>query len=161
MNVSEDQKIAVLLNRLDFHTGEIQRRQDVELRLFEWSTGLLAAVFAVVVALSTSKSPLPNIILIKSLATLLIAAPTGMFIYRILSDRNSQRRQAEIAQTIENELHLFDKSYYVEGRSLYPEKWNSTNSLPQGMMKRRTPVYYAVIMGIMLFCVVSTVWLVL
>lgn len=161
MDVSGDQKVAVMLNRLDFHLREIERRQDVEIRLFEWSTGLLIAVFAVVIALSAPTSRLPNPLLTKSLATLLIAAPTCVFIYRILSDRKSQRRQAEIVQVIQTELHLFEKDYYAEGRALYPEIWNSVNTLPQAMMKRRTPIYYVAIMGSMLFCVAATVWFVL
>jgi len=159
VNLTDADKIAVLLNRLDFHTNEIQRREERETKLFEWSTTVLLAVFAVIVALSDRSAPLAYPILIKSIATLLIAFPTGVFAYRILSEKSSMKRQAEIVEKIEHELHLFDEGQYVADASLYPHRWKG--NLAANMLKRKTPTYYVLILIIMTLCVIASLWLIL
>ena len=159
MNLADADKITVLLNRLDFHTNEIQRRQDNEMKLFEWSTALLLAVFAVILALSDRAAPLSYPLLAKSIATLLIAFPTAVFSYRILSEKPGMKRQAEIIEKIEQELRLFDEDQYISKAALYPEQWQG--NLAASMLKRKTPLYYVLIMAFMTLCVIATVWLVL
>ena len=108
MKLSDENKTAVLLNRLDFHIHEIQRREEKETQLFEWSTALLLAVFAVTLALADPTKQLPNPQLTKLVAIFLVTVPTVIFVWRVLGERKSMARQAEIVQRIEEELHLFD-----------------------------------------------------
>ncbi len=52
MGFSDSDKASILLNLLDRQTGEMQRKEQAEQKLFEWATSLLLAEFAGVVALS-------------------------------------------------------------------------------------------------------------
>ncbi len=159
MELSNEGKIAVLLNRLDFHTKEIHRREETETKLFEWSTALLLAVFAVIIALSDRSNPLPYSFIVKSIAILFVIIPTGVFIYRIISGRTRTPIQAEVIEQIEDQLHLFNDGYYIDEASLYPQSWKG--NLAKSMMRRKTPVYYGLIMAFMTIGVVATIWLIL
>lgn len=158
MNMSDTDKITVLLNRLDFHINEIQRREEKETRLFEWSTTLLLAVFAVVIALSDRAEPLSHPVLVRIIATFLIAFPTLVFSYRIWSERPSMQRQAEVVELIQSGLYLFDKGYYIADMALYPERWKG--NLAVSRLKRKTPIYYVAIILLMAICVITTMWIV-
>ena len=116
MELSDNDKLTLLLNRLDFHTTEIQRRKEKDTKLFEWSTTLLLTVFAVIIALSDRSSPLQYQVLIKVIASLLIITPTIIFISRILGERKSMHWQAQVIERIESKFHLFEERYYVEGK---------------------------------------------
>ncbi|NPV75541.1 MAG: hypothetical protein HPY59_04115 [Anaerolineae bacterium] len=159
MELSDSEKIAFLLNRLDFHTHEIHRREEKEAKLFEWSTTFLMTVFAVIIALSGRSNPLPYRILIKVIASLLIIVPNVIFILRIATERRSVYRQAQVIELIESRFHLFEEGYYVENAALYPEKWKG--NLARNMYKRKTPVYYMFVLAFLLAAVTATLWLIL
>jgi hypothetical protein len=159
MKISGADKITFLLNRMEFHTKEIQRREEKEARLFEWSTTLLLAIFAVVMALSDRSSPLPYQLPIKLIASLLIIAPTFIFIVRILGERKTMYRHAQVIEKIQSNFHLFEKGYYVKGEVLYPAKWEE--SLAESMLRRKTPIYYAAVLIILGLSVIATLWLIL
>ena len=159
MELSDNDKLTLLLNRLDFHTTEIQRREEKETKLFEWSTTLLLTVFAVIIALSDRSSPLQYQVLIKVIASLLIITPTIIFISRILGERKSMHWQAQVIERIESKFHLFEESYYVEGVALYPTKWKG--NLAESMLKRKTPIYYALVLILLAVGVTTTLWLIL
>ena len=159
MSIPAEDRIAILLNRLDFHTEEIRRRGDKEMQLFEWSTALLLAVFAIILALPDSASQLQYPTLVKVIATLLILFPTAAFAIRILGESKSMARQAEVIDRLEAELHFFDPDYYFAGAPLYPERWHG--NLARAMLQRKTPIYLVAVMGFMLFLVISMIWITL
>lgn len=159
MDLSKEEKVTVLLNRLDLHTGELQRREGTEDKLFEWATTILLAVFAVIIALAGSSSNFPNTMAVKLIASFLVSVPTVIFIWRILSERASIYRQAIVIERIEREFHFFEKGYYIQDEQLFPNKWHS--SFPEASLNRKTPVVYAAILSVMAICVVIAIWLVL
>jgi hypothetical protein len=159
VELSPQDKITVLLNRLDFHNGEFQRREHNEDKLFEWGTTILLAIFAVVIALADSDRTIPNVTAVKVIASFLVAILVLIFIWRILSERGSMFRQAMVVENITKELRLFEKGYYIDGKHLYPSKWHG--SMPEATMKRKTPVVYGIILGVMLVSVIATIWLAL
>jgi hypothetical protein len=159
MEISDTDKVAVLLDRLEFHTSEIHRREEKESRLFEWSTTLLLAIFAVIISLSDRADPLPYQTTVKAIASFIILIPNVVFILRIRGERRSMYKQAKVIELIETELHLFDENYYVANQALYPLTWK--NNLADSMLKRKTPVYYIFILLFLLSVVVITLWLVL
>jgi len=159
MQLSPEDKITVLLNRLDAHTSEIQRREEKESKLFEWATTVLLTVFAVVVALSDKLTSMPYQIFVKITASLLLIIPIVIFIIRILSERKSMYRQAIVVEHIEKDLHFFEDGYYVKDISLFPDKWKG--SFPDAMLKRKTPIFYSAILVVMLLGVITTIWLIL
>jgi hypothetical protein len=158
MDVSGSDKLTVLLHALSHQMSEIQRREGREQQLFEWSTGLLVASFGAVIALSDRASPLPYAFLVKLLATLLIAVPTGIFAVRILGYSKRSADNAEAIERIEDLLKLFDDGYYGS-RSPYPPAWQG--KLASGRRRRKTPFYYTFILILMATCVITTIWLIL
>lgn len=158
MDLKPEEKVTVLLQTLDFHINEIHRREESEKTWFEWASTLLLATFGAIIALAGSSKPLQQPILIKLLATVLILIPSLISISRILDVAKSSSRNAEIVEHIEDLLHLFDSGFYDE-KSIYPNRWHG--KLAQNMLKRKTPKYFVGIIGLMTFCVIAAVWLIL
>lgn len=159
MNLSSEDKMTILLNRLDYHTQEIKRREERETKLFEWATTLLLGVFAVIIALSNGSSQLPNELVVKIIATLLVGIPSSIFAFRILAERKTMSRQAKVIEKIQEEFKFFDEGYYIEATPLYPSRWRG--SLSESMLKRKTPVIFSMILIFMTVCVMITIWLML
>ena len=159
MELDTGDKIGVLLDRLNFHTTEMHRREEKEMRLFEWGTTLLLASFGAVLALSDRSSPLPYPVVIKALATLLVLVPTAIFCIRILSERKSMIQQANLVVKLEDALHLFKEGFYISMQSLYPDYWRV--KLPDAARNRRTPLYFVIILLFLLACVTATIWILL
>ena len=127
------------------------------MQLFEWSTALLIAVFVAVLALSLS--PIRQEYYIKIIASLLVAAPTLLFSGRVLSERRSMARQAEVVEKIQERLELFTTGVYLADSAVYPARWHGV--FARNQLRRKTPYYYAATMNIMLFLVLGAIWLVL
>jgi len=159
MDLSSEMKMTILLNRLDYHMQEIKRREDRETKFFEWATALLLGIFAVVIALSNGSTRLPNELVVKILATLLVGIPSGVFAFRILDERKTMSRQAEVVEKIQKEFKFFDEGYYVEASPLYPNRWRG--NLSKNMLKRKTPIIFAWILVFMTICVFASIWLML
>ena len=87
MDFSSSDKTEILLKAFDFNFAEINRKQNQQQKLFEWSTNLLLAAFAAIVALSGVEIPAVYSIPLKVLATAMIAIPSIAFVYRIPSRR--------------------------------------------------------------------------
>jgi hypothetical protein len=160
MELSASDKTEVLLQVLDFNIKEIHRREEEQQKLFEWSTSLLLATFGAIVALSGRATSLAYPIPIKILATALIAVPTSLFIHRIMTRVRGSVGNAKAVERIEETLHLFEDGYYGAS-SPYPHEWEIQGKLAKDMRKSKTPIYYALILGLMTVCVVTTVWLLL
>lgn len=73
MDISDSDKVTVLLQLLDTQLSAARYKEQREQNLFEWGTNLLLISFGSVVALSQRQSPLPNAVLIKFLASILIS----------------------------------------------------------------------------------------
>lgn len=153
-----DTKVTILLNALDFQLHEIQRRQDREQQIFQWSTSLLLTIFGVVTALYSTTSTTPFPALIKVLASLMVSLPILFSTYWIFRLSSQAVNNAATVERIQNLLLLFDTSYYG-AESPYPQTWHG--SLARNLRKRRTPLYYALILGTMALCVVLAIWVVL
>ena len=159
VDISFESKIEVLLSRLDYHLGEIEKRAGTETRYFEWATTILLAVFAVVVALADRTTSLPHPLAIKFVSTLLITIPAIVSSYRILDERKSMARQAEIVMKIEEYLGFYRQGYYFNEDTLYPERWRG--KLAYNLAHRRTPIYYVLTVLFVGFCTVMSIWLLL
>lgn len=151
-------KITVLLNLLDFQLKEIQRRQDREQQIFQWSTSLLLGVFGAIIALAGNVSAIPTATTIKFLASLMILFPVLFSVFWIFRLSQQATHNAGVVDSIQQLLHLFETGYYGP-ESPYPQVWQG--KLKGNLQQRRTPFYYSVVMITMVLCVVVTIWLVL
>jgi len=158
MEISDSDKVTVLLHLFDQQTRSIDDRVTIEKRWFEWSTNLLLAAFAAIVALSGINKPLPNSQSIKVIASLLVMIPAILSILRIHNTNKGMMINAFALERIEELLHLFESGVYGE-QSPFPTDWKGT--LASGFPKRKTPVYYSAIIIAMTLCVVFTIWLAL
>lgn len=158
MEFSTSDKAEILLNALNFNVEEIHRREEGQLKLFEWSTALLLAAFGAVVALAGRSGPLNYPVLVKALATALITVPIFLFTQRIITRVGSSLGNAEAIQRIEETLRLFEDGYYG-AHSPYPPQWrgNLGDSIRRGKMR----YYYAAILVLMTACVVTAIWVLL
>ena len=158
LNFSTSEKVAVLLNVLDFQNEEIRRREGEEQKMFDWCTNLLLISFGAIVALSDRSTPIPYAIYVKSIASVLILTPTVAFSYRIFKQRRDFKSNTDIIEKIQNILHFFDEHYYHKD-SLYPKRW--AGRLTAKILKRRTPIYYSTILLLMAAGVIASIWLLL
>jgi len=160
MDISDDGKATVLLNLLNYRLDNIQKREQRERQWFEWTTGMLLASFAAIIALSNgSSNALSHPILVKSLATVLVVVPVCVMISRILN-RKGSTEDAKIVTRIEKLLHIFDEDYYGS-HSPYPIEWAPDGLFSQMLRKRKTPFLYTVVLSIMTLSVVVTIWVIL
>ncbi|NJO73671.1 MAG: hypothetical protein HC833_07875 [Leptolyngbyaceae cyanobacterium RM1_406_9] len=158
MELSESDKVAVLLNLQDMQVKEMHRREETEQKLFEWSTSLLLAAFAAIVALSQRTVVLPQATFVKVIATVMVGVPVYLVIVKIKERSGASVGNAEAVERIQSLLHLFDDSYYGT-HSPYPQEW--AGQLAKGRLKRKSPIQKFVIIGLMAFCVISTIWAIL
>ncbi len=158
MDQLTDREVTILLNALDFQLSEIQRRQDREQQIFQWSTSVLLAVFGVVTALygTTATTSFPNTI--KFLASLMVILPIVASIYWIFRLSSQAVNNARTVERLQELLFLFHTGYYG-AISPYPQSWRG--NLAHNLRHRRTPVYYGLILATMMICVVLSVWIVL
>ncbi|TEU20504.1 MAG: hypothetical protein E3J21_02490 [Anaerolineales bacterium] len=156
--LSVSDRTDVLLKALDNQIKSIEQGENREQQFFQWSTSLLLAAFGAVVALSDRSSALPFPILVKSLATVLVVVPVLLSIIWIFRRSRRSVRNAEAIERIEKALHLFKGEYYGTD-SPYPEEWEG--KLVESRLRRKTPVYYSLVMALMTICVVAVIWLVL
>jgi hypothetical protein len=158
IGLSTSDKTAFLLSALDFHIHEIQRREEKEQRIFDWCTNLLLITFGAIVALAGQAQSLAFPVFTKIVATIFIGFPTAIFVYRIMIQRTRTRRNAEIVQRIEEIFHVYEDEYYSR-EALYPKKWSG--NLSKVVSRRKTPIYYSIIIVFLAICVIVTIWLLL
>ncbi len=158
MGLSDESKVTVLLNLLDRQVDEIQRREETEQKLFEWSTSLLLASFAGVVALSQKTTVLPQAVYVKLIATVMVGIPVFLAISRIVTRSSASVPNAEALERIQSLLHLFEDGYYGS-HSPYPQSW--AGGLASSRLKRKSPLQKSMILALMSICVIATIWLIL
>jgi hypothetical protein len=156
--LSASDRTNVLLKALDHQIKSLEQGEDRELQFTQWTTSLLLGAFGAVVALSDRSNPLPFPIPVKSLATVLVLVPVLLSVIWIFRRSRRSVRNAEAIERIERALHLFEGEYYGTD-SPYPEKWEG--KLVESRLRRKTPVYYSVVMILVAICVVAVIWLVL
>lgn len=158
MKASDIDQTSVLLRLLEYQFGQIEVKEQREQKWFEWTTSLLLATFGAVVALSQRSSPLPFSIIIKSIASILIAAPSIIAAQRMLREKSKSILNAETITRIGQLLHLYEGEVYGH-RSPLPESWESSFAVAR--RNRKTPNQFAFIVLIMAICVIATIWLIL
>lgn len=158
MKLSTSHKVDVLLKMFDFNIEEINRKQAEQQKNFEWTTGALLAAFAAVIALSETAIPTVYSVLVKVLATTLIAVPASVFIIRIPARRKDSVDNAMAVESIEEALHLFEDEYYGK-QSPFPKKWQG--NFPNIIRNDKMPLYLSFIIGVMAVCVIIAVWVLL
>jgi hypothetical protein len=151
-------RVTVLLQALDYQIGAIKAGEDREQQLFQWATSLLLTAFGVVVAFADSSSALRFPFVVKSLASVLVTVPVILTIVWIFRRSKGSANNAKAIERIEKALRLFEQGYYGTD-SPYPQEWEGGLVLSRG--HRKTPLYYALVIGLMTVCVVAAVWLVL
>lgn len=155
----DNEKISVLLNLLDYQTGELQHKDEQGQKWFEWTTSLLLAAFGAIVALSNRSTPIPQPIVVKSLATVLVSLPTFLFISRILSRPRGAATNAKTIVRIQKLLFVFDEKCYGE-HSPYPKEW-SNDYLEKLVHKHRTSTTQILVLLLLVSCVITAIWIIL
>lgn len=158
VSFSSSDKLEILLNVLNLHYEELNRKLEKEQKIFEWCTNLLLITLGAVIALSDRSTPLPHTIYIKFITTVFVLIPVVIFIYQIHDQVSGMEKNGEIIERIQGIIHVFDEGYYTV-EALYPKKWSG--KLPRRIRGRRTPIYYSFILSLMVIGVITTIWLVL
>lgn len=158
MELTHSDKVQSLLFLLQFHYAEIVRREEREQKWFEWTAGSIMAAFGVVLALARSSTAIANPVIIKVIASALIALPTFLMSSRMLWQRKMIVGYAKAVEYIEKALNVFQKDYYGVPYVL-PKEWEGQFSTSH--RKRKEPQYYIGILILMAVCVIATIWIVL
>jgi hypothetical protein len=157
---SMDNKVSILLKLLEVQTEELRRKDEVEQLLFQWTTGLLLAVFGGVLALSGKAVALPSLsaMSVRILASIIVVIPALISLVWIFRRSRISTENTKAIENIQELLHLFEDGYYGP-HSPYPHHWQG--QFTKGRLKRKTPKYYASVILLMSACVVAAIWLVL
>jgi hypothetical protein len=117
-----DQQIEILKALYPSYKEEVYRRREQMMKLTAFACSFLVLLLVTMLTASVSSRP--------DLTTALFAVSgvalfSALFAYLILQQRNRHRMAKEALIEIERLLGLYDEGFYLEGKSLYPEHWQT------------------------------------
>ena len=117
-----DEQIEILKALYPSYKEEVYRRREQMMKLTAFACSFLVLLLITMLTASASSRPdLTTALFAVSGVTLF----TALFTYLILQQRNRHRMAKEALIEIERLLGLYDEGFYLEGRSLYPEHWQT------------------------------------
>ncbi len=122
MKSLRDQQVDILKALYPSYKEEVYRRREQMMKLTAFACSFLVLLLVTMLA-----APAPS----RSDVTTALFAATGvalfsaLFAYLILQQRNRHHMAKEALIEIERMLGLYDEDFYLEGKSLYPEHWQT------------------------------------
>lgn len=132
----EDQ-VEVLKVLYPWYKEEVFRRREQMMRLTAFASAFL--VLLLVTMLAVPGTPHPGFTA-EVFSITGVALFTAIFAYLILQQRDRHRMAKHALIEIERVLGLYDDGAYLEGKSLYPEEWQTA-----WLADRSVVVYLAVL----------------
>jgi hypothetical protein len=133
----QDQQIEILKALYPSYKEEVYRRREQMMKLTAFACSFLVLLLVTMLA-----APTPS----RSDVTTALFAVTGvalfsaLFAYLILQQRNRHHMAKEALIEIERLLGLYDEDFFLEGKSLYPDHWQT-----DWMADRSVTVYLSVL----------------
>ncbi|HZS12320.1 MAG TPA: hypothetical protein VFA38_08720 [Nitrospirales bacterium] len=118
----KDEQLEVLKVLYPWYKEEVFRRREQMMRLTAFASAFLVLLLVTMVAVPARPSPDFTTSLFAITGVALFSA---MFAYLILQQRDRHRMAKEALIEIERILGLYEEGFYLEGRTLYPEEWQT------------------------------------
>jgi len=120
MNINDDKKVDILLSLLNERYNASHRMRERSLNFAIWILGFGIAVAWMLLCdinLSISQKVVLTIFIV------IIGYLTRKFLLRIEAGFNANK---EVMVTLEEALECYEQNKYIEGKSLYPEKYRNS-----------------------------------
>ena len=122
MNSLRDEQIEILKALYPSYKEEVYRRREQMIKLTAFACSFLVLLLITMLAASGSDRPAFTTALFASTGVALFSA---LFAYLILQQRDRHRMAKEALIEIERLLGLYNEGLFLEGKSFYPENWQT------------------------------------
>ena len=122
MNSLREEQIEVLKALYPSYKAEVYRRREQMMKLTAFACSFLVLLLITMLAAPGSDRPAFTTALF---AVSGVALFSSLFAYLILQQRDRHRMAKEALIEIERLLGLYDEGLFLEGRSFYPENWQT------------------------------------
>lgn len=142
-----EEQLEVVRVLYPWYKEEVYRRREQMVRLTAFGSAFLVLLLITILALAPPY-PVDPIVRIFSMSG--VALFSALFIYLILQQRDRHRQAKKTLIEIEKVLGLYDEGVYLEGKTLYPEDWQTA-----WLSDRSVTVYIAVITALAVLVIAS------
>ncbi len=142
-----EEQLEVVRVLYPWYKEEVYRRREQMVRLTAFGSAFLVLLLITILALAPPY-PVDPIVRIFSMSG--VALFSALFIYLILQQRDRHRLAKKTLIEIEKVLGLYDEGVYLEGKTLYPEDWQTA-----WLSDRSVTVYIAVITALAVLVIAS------
>ena len=117
-----DAQLEVLKVLYPWYKEEVFRRREQMMRLTAFASAFLVLLLVTMLAVPSAahSGPTGGLFAITGIALF-----TAIFAYLILQQRDRHRMAKEALIEIERAMGLFEEGFYTEGKSLYPDEWQT------------------------------------
>lgn len=117
-----DQQVEILKALYPSYKEEVYRRREQMMKLTAFACSFLVLLLVTMLAAPAPARPALTTVLFAATGVALFSA---LFAYLILQQRARHRMAKKALIDIERLLGLYDEGMYLEGRSLYPDHWQT------------------------------------
>ena len=130
-----------------WYKEEVFRRREHMIRLTAFGSAFLLLLLITILALAP---PYPVDPIVKIFSMTGVALFSALFIYLIIQQRDRHRLAKQTLIEIEKVLGLYEEGLYLEGKTLYPEDWQTA-----WQSDRSVTIYVAVITALAVLVVAA------
>jgi len=132
-----EEQVEIVRILYPWYKEEVFRRREQMIRLTAFGSAFLVLLLITILALAP---PYPVDPIVKIFSMTGVALFSALFIYLIIQQRDRHRLAKQTLIEIEKVLGLYEEGLYLEGKTLYPEDWQTA-----WLSNRSVTVYVAVI----------------
>jgi len=146
-NLLREEKLEVVRILYPWYKEEVFRRREHMIRLTAFGSAFLLLLLITILALAP---PYPVVPIVKIFSMTGVALFSALFIYLIIQQRDRHRLAKQTLIEIEKVLGLYEEGLYLEGKTLYPEDWQTA-----WQSDRSVTIYVAVITALAVLVVAA------
>jgi len=146
-NLLREEKLEVVRILYPWYKEEVFRRREHMIRLTAFGSAFLLLLLITILALAP---PYPVDPIVKIFSMTGVALFSALFIYLIIQQRDRHRLAKQTLIEIEKVLGLYEEGLYLEGKTLYPEDWQTA-----WQSDRSVTIYVAVITALAVLVVAA------
>ena len=148
-NLLQEEQLEVVRVLYPWYKEEVFRRREQMMRLTAFGSAFLVLLLITILALAP---PYPVDPIVKIFSMTGVALFSALFIYLILQQRDRHRLAKQTLIEIEKVLGLYEEGFYLEGKTLYPEDWQTA-----WLSDRSVTVYVAVIAALAVLVIAAVI----
>ncbi len=143
-----EEQLEVVRILYPWYKEEVFRRRENMIRLTAFGSAFLVLLLVTILAMAPPH-PVDPIVRIFSMTG--VALFSALFIYLILQQRDRHRMAKQTLIEIEKVLGLYEEGLYLEGKTLYPEDWQTD------WLRDRSVIIYVTVVAALAVLVIAAV----